>query len=193
MTGFFRRRGRRIAVALAVGLLLLTVAAGFFSRRLLTVESSFTKADYIVVLGGGGDERVDRAAELYKQEAAPRIIVTGSGDCEGNRLLLMNRGVPDKVIELECASTSTRENARFTMPLLQAHGAKSAIVVTSWFHSRRALACFKKYGDSLIVYSAPAGPTAGLSLGENLHERKRVLQEYFKIAGYWVCYCVCPF
>jgi uncharacterized SAM-binding protein YcdF (DUF218 family) len=172
---------------------LVALAAYLFPQQFLYVQSSPAHADCIVVLGGDPGERVDRAAELFKQKAAPRIIVTGAGDCEGNKLLLIQRGVPEQAIELECNSKSTRENAQFTVPLLQACGAKSVILVTSWYHSRRALACFQKYSHATVFYSEPAIPPAGHSIRSDQRERKCVFQEYLKIAGYWMRYGVCPF
>lgn len=193
MNSIARRRWKWIVGSLAATVLLLAVGAGCFPHQVLWVESHVAQADYIVVLGGASGERADRAAELFQQKAAPRIIVTGTGDCEGNKLLLINRGVPEQVIELECKANSTRENAQFTVPLLRAHGAERVILVTSWYHSRRALACFRKYGHGMVFYSEPALPPVGHSIWSDPHERRYVFQEYVKLAGYWVRYGVCPF
>jgi len=68
-------------------LLLLAVAAMVFPQPFLCVDSGPVKADVIVVLGGGSHERPVRAAELFREHAAPRIIISGLGDGEINRRL----------------------------------------------------------------------------------------------------------
>ena len=93
--------------------------------------------------GRGLGERPERAAELFKEHAAPRIIVSGFGDCEINRRILLKAGVPANAIQLEDRSRTTRENAGFTIQLLRAENVHRVILVTSWYHSRRALACFE--------------------------------------------------
>ena len=114
------------------------------------------KADVIVVLGGGSHDRPERAAELFKQRAAPRIIVSGFGDCEINRRLLMEAGVPANVIEMEDQSRTTKENAEFTIKLLRKEKLSRVIIVTSWYHSRRALKTFHHFAPEIKFYSRPS-------------------------------------
>ena len=137
---------RRTVVKILTGLfgllLLLGLAAVLFPQEILTVDSGPVKADALVVLGGG-DERPTRAAELFKQGAAPKVIVSGSGDCEFHERSLEKNGVPAAAIVLECDSKTTQENAKFSIPVLRQMGARHVIIVTSWYHSRRALCCFK--------------------------------------------------
>jgi uncharacterized SAM-binding protein YcdF (DUF218 family) len=64
--------------------------------------------------------------------------------------------VPEKVIMLECGSHTTRENAEFSIPLLRQIGAHRVIIVTSWYHSRRALMCFEHYAPDIKFYSRPS-------------------------------------
>ncbi len=184
---------RRIAACLAVGLVILVLAALAFPRQVLLIDTGEMHADAIVVLGGGSGERPTRAAELFRSGAAPKIIVSGAGDAAGNRLLLMNRGVPSSAIELEPNSKTTRQNAEFSMPLLRAAGAKRVILVTSWYHSRRALNCFRHYGAGLEFYSSPSYYGFERADWSRDHLARRIRVEYLKTVGYWVCYGVCPF
>jgi uncharacterized SAM-binding protein YcdF (DUF218 family) len=150
------RRFFKLAIAFSLVLIALGVFAWFFPQQVLTVDSGPVKADAIVVLGGGMTERPERAAELFKQGEAPEILVSGKGDCASNEKLLEKEGVPEKVITLECGSHTTRENAEFSIPLLRQMGAHRVIIVTSWYHSRRALACFEHYAPDLKFYSRPS-------------------------------------
>ena len=53
------------------------------------------------------------------------------------------------VIFEEKQSRNTRENAEYSVAWMRERGFKSAVVVTSWWHSRRAMACFRKFGPEL--------------------------------------------
>src|SRR5215469_6394954 len=136
MTGR-KKRFLKIAAVLFVVLAVLATALIFFPQQFLSVDSGSVKADVIIVLGGGGaHERPVQAAELFKQHAAPRILISGAGDDEINRRALIRYGVPASAIEIEGQSRTTRENAMDSVNLLRAQGVHSAIIVTSWYHSR---------------------------------------------------------
>ena len=112
-------------------LLLAPVAlmAYFYPEKILCVDSGPVAADVIVVLGGGvHEQRAERAAELFRQRAAPRILITGAGDDEINRIILLQNGVPAGVIEMEGDSTTTRENAEFTFKRLRAEKVRRVIL-----------------------------------------------------------------
>ena len=174
-------------------LLLLAVAAMVFPQPFLCVDSGPVKADVIVVLGGGSHERPVRAAELFREHAAPRIIISGLGDGEINRRLLVAAGVPVSAIELETQSRTTRENAQFTIKLLREEKLGRVIIVTSWYHSRRALACFRHYAPELKFYSRPSYFASAHADWPHNRIGGRVRLEYAKLLGYWIRDGVCPF
>jgi len=179
------------AFLLCLGLL----AFGFAyqdARNLLSKDSGPVQADAIIILGGGWNERAERAAELYRERAAPLVIVSGRGDCETNRTVLMEGGVPADAIELECNSASTRENALFTLPILKQRGARNVIIVTTWYHSRRALACFRHYAPDLNFYSRPSFYAADRSEWKRKSVSPYIRKEFVKLPGYWVVYGVRP-
>ena len=218
---FLMRYVKRALLALATLLALCAILALAFPQQVLCVDSGSVQADAVVVLGGGSYERPTRAAELFQAGVASKIIVSGAGDAEANKRLLVSKGVPATAIELERASQSTKQNAQFSIPLLRAMnehdsratphptlspgvaegeaggrrsaGAKRVILVTSWYHSRRALRTFQHYAPDIQFYSRPSyfgyprpqWSRAGIS--------GYVRSEYAKLAGYWVCYGVCPF
>lgn len=109
-----------------------------------------------VYLNGGAD-RVTHTVQLYKLGLVQEIIVSGgSGKVldDGSResLLLRNlmitMGVPDSVIHTDASSDNTYENAVESRKLIDSLGIAydQCLLVTSAFHMRRALACFRKAG-----------------------------------------------
>jgi uncharacterized SAM-binding protein YcdF (DUF218 family) len=184
-----------VRVLLGVFLLaiLLAAAAYCLPQDILAVDSGVVRADVIVILGGGSHERPLRAAELFQDQAAPRIIISGEGDDEINRQLLLKAGIPSAAIQVEGKSQTTRENAEFTIKLLRAENAHSAILVTSWYHSRRALKTFEHFAPDISFYSRPSYFAFARADWKNLGIYRRMRLEYLKLAGYWVRYGVCPF
>ncbi|WP_020184871.1 YdcF family protein [Methylopila sp. 73B] len=170
-----------LVVAAACAACALT-AAGY----VLPTADAPGPADVIVVLGGFGPPRAERAARLFADGGARRILVAGAGDCDAIRDMLIARGAPAGAVDTECASRSTLGNARRAVPLLA--GARSVILVTHWYHQRRALACFRA--------NAPSIAFAGASVRRELPrwrlgwtgEPGAVLAEYAKIAWYALRY-----
>ncbi|HTR42550.1 MAG TPA: YdcF family protein [Pseudomonadales bacterium] len=188
-----KKKFLRIAAALLALLVLFAAALFFFPQPFLCVDSGPVKADVIIVLGGGGaHERPVRAAELFNQHAASRIIVSGAGDDEINRRALIRYGVPASAIEIEGLSRTTRQNAMYSVKMLRAEHVHSAIIVTSWYHSRRAFHTFDHFGKGIKFYSCPSH--FWYDRGTWSHEfTRQVYLEFIKIPGYWVAYGVCPF
>ncbi|MGH7971924.1 MAG: YdcF family protein [Limisphaerales bacterium] len=183
-------------LALAAGALcapLLLLAAFAFPHQVLCVDSGNVTGDALVVLGGGSYERPVRAAELLRDRAAPCIIVTGFGDYETNRRTLRRQGVAASAIIVEPKATTTRENALFTIPLLRKLGAKHVLLVTSWYHSRRSLRCFRHYAPDIQFYSRPAYFAFPRDEWARQGIYRYIRGEYVKLAGYWLCYGICPF
>jgi uncharacterized SAM-binding protein YcdF (DUF218 family) len=181
------------AIGVAVGLGLIGLGLAYQNAKaLLTKESGPVKADVMIVLGGGWNERPDRAAELFQEGAAPRIILSGEGDCETNLLLLVKAGVPENVVETECKARSTRENALFTLPMLRKAGTHRVILVTTWYHSRRALACFRHYAPDIEFYSRPSFYACDRADWSQKAVAPYIRKEFVKLPGYWVCYGVRP-
>jgi len=136
--------------------------------------------DAIIILGGfatsidvngtrrtvfaDGNDRAMQAIELFNRGIAPKIIYTAGTDSVFNktepesfltkRYMLMF-GIPDSCITTEAESVNTYENAVFTRELLKTSdpewNEKNYIIVTSAFHMRRAIACFKKAGFKHIT------------------------------------------
>jgi uncharacterized SAM-binding protein YcdF (DUF218 family) len=189
---------KKILKAAIVFTLLVTavaVFAWFYPEKFLCVDSGKNvSADVIVLLGGGAREhRAERAAELFQAHAAPRILITGAGDDEMNRQILLAHGVPASAIEVEGKSTTTHENAEFSLKLLRAEKIHHAILVTSWYHSRRALKTFVNFGPELEFFSRPSYFGFRREEWKSSGVGKRLRLEFLKLPGYWIRYGVNPF
>jgi uncharacterized SAM-binding protein YcdF (DUF218 family) len=192
----FWRLIKKILKAVIVFTVLVTavaVFAWFYPEKFLCVDSGKVSASVIVVLGGGSHERPERAAELFKARAAPRVLITGEGDDGINRQALISNGVPASAIEVESKSTTTRENAEFSIKLLRAENVRSVILVTSWYHSRRALKTFEHYAPELKFYSRPSYFAFARDDWKKLGINKRMRLEFLKLPGYWIRYGINPF
>lgn len=181
-----RRWFRSCLLAALAGVAGLVLIGFFLPHWLLTVESVPARADVIIVLGGEPRVRVARAVEAFKAGIAPRIIVSGHGDCSANIRELTDAGIPRSAIIAECASRSTLENARNCAPLLAELRARRVVVVTSWYHSRRALACFEDASPQVEMLSLP-------TTGREATPRQFVLNEYLKLGYYAVKHGIWPF
>ncbi|MEM7439323.1 MAG: YdcF family protein [Pseudomonadota bacterium] len=135
------------------------------------LEPTPSKADLIVILGGGMDPdgrlhvssktRVDRAIDLWREGAAPRLHFTGgrtavvsAGQSMAARAIAA--GVPENVITTENLSQSTLQNALFSKPYTK--DARRIILVTQTFHLPRAWASMKVFGaQKVTLVHAPGG------------------------------------
>jgi len=129
----------------------------------LVVEDLPSEAEAIVVLSGDLGARLEQGVELYRQGYAPRLILAGGGQpgrpsaAEVMKRQAVALGVPSAAALLVNESTSTREDALFTRELMAANGIRSAILVTSPYHQRRAVLTFRHVfaGSGISVASYP--------------------------------------
>lgn len=175
--------GGGVLVAVVVG---ATLVCG--AKAWLREEPGLAHADVIVVLGGESGQRVIGAAELYHAGVAPRVFVSGQGDCLLIERRLVMAGVPAERIGHECLSGSTMENARMTRETLAARHVNSAILVTSWYHTGRALAVFRKVWPEVAWGAHGVFPGDTLAKSVPIYEAGSILAEYVKRAWYAVRY-----
>lgn len=138
------------AAALAAWSLGAWAAAGW-----LVVREELPRADAVAVLAGSATyvERAGRAAELYREGRAPRVVLTNDGQSGGysaaddrNPLFveraareLRAAGVPAEAVEVVPQTVSnTFDEAVRLRAHAEARGYGSLIVVTSAYQSRRA-------------------------------------------------------
>lgn len=154
------RRRIRIQKIVSCCILIWPFAAWAGASYLIT-EAPLEKADAIVVLGGSATykERTREAAKLFFEGRAPRILITNDNmrgpwsSAEQRNLFfyersleeLRNAGVPSQSIEvLMKPVTNTFDEAEVVRDYAQQQGLHSILIVTSAYHSRRALWVFSR-------------------------------------------------
>lgn len=167
----------------------------------LVWHSNPTNADVIVVLAGD-PERLHYGLELYEQGLAPEIWYTGNfsetpmpSEAEFAKAFAIQQGVPENRFHL-LTSTSTWEDAQATIAEAKQRNIHHILVVTSWYHSRRAACIFhKQLADTNIMMSFYATPT-NAHTPENWWKQERglvsVTNEYIKTVFYWWNYGLAP-
>jgi len=111
-----------------------------------------------------GADRVIHTVQLYKLGLIEKILVSGGSgriidiqEREADRFkeVMMLMGVPDSVIMLENETRNTHESAVEVKKILTRLGYKSndCLLITSAFHMRRSLACYRKAGLSLDSFT----------------------------------------
>jgi uncharacterized SAM-binding protein YcdF (DUF218 family) len=194
MIKFLFKTAFKLILWCAIIALLLGLAAYYYPEKFLTVDSGPVTADVLIILGGGSakHERALKAAQLYQEHAAPRIIVSGDGDDQINRQVLLANGVPDAAIEVESKSATTRENAEFTGKRLRAEQVRSAIIVTTWYHARRSEKTFEHFVPGIRFYSRPSYFGFDRADWHKNGLNKHMRLEFLKLPGYWIRYGVNP-
>lgn len=166
---------------------LMGLAAMFFSEPVLTLQDDGGRADVIIVPGGDGPPRAAQAARLWKEGRSPVILVTGDGDCLSNKRIMVLNGVKPSAIFVECQSGSTWQNARFSVPVMREIKAKSALIVTNWYHSRRAIASFRAACPQMHFISSPIGGDGGRpGFPATPADVELVAREYVKLGWYLI-------
>lgn len=184
-------------------------------RKYLSTRNSPLKADAIVVLSGDlrrkvfprqdvevNGNRVLKGVRLFKEKAAPVLIMTGgSGDLFNPGLkeavlmkeLASELGVPADKILVETRSRNTRENIVYTKQILDKIKARKIILVTSAFHLPRAYALSTKAGiDAVPVaaefYATDEGydPFSFFPSPLHLLYSGAAIKEYVGIFAYWL-------
>ncbi|HUR44468.1 MAG TPA: YdcF family protein [Candidatus Saccharimonadales bacterium] len=157
------------------------------AQPLLCIQRGPASADAIIVLGGESERRPEQAMHLFRSGSSPRVVISGDGHKGDIETYLLRHGITETSIQLEPYSQNTKENAEFTCLLLKSNQVASAIIVTSWFHSRRSLACFQHFGPGIRFSSLPTMKHEPFRI-----ECWRILKEYLKIGWYTVRYQIPP-
>lgn len=184
--------------------------APFLAENLI-VEKPLERADAILILSGSSVylERTQKAALVYRQGAAPKILLTDDGGragwsrterrnlkfVEAARNNLIAEGVPPENIEiLDAYVSGTIDEAEALRRKIEQTGWKSILLVTSAYHTRRSYWTFEKVLANQNVEIGIVAPPTGeqtptlftwwlSSKGWNM-----VAGEYVKTVYYWLYY-----
>lgn len=193
--------------ALILAFLLISTASSWLPAigHCFFVQTKIANADVIVVLAGGGPERLCHGIELLKRGLAPAIWYTGDMpletrsdlmDAEQALSLAERRGVPRNKITL-LPSTSTFEDGKSISALIKEKKIKSIIVVTSWYHTRRAMNvihhCITDTNVAVYMSSSTNLPYSPDNWWKEEEGLVAVNNEIIKTALYWWRYGIAPF
>jgi uncharacterized SAM-binding protein YcdF (DUF218 family) len=210
MQGLDARAVAMTAVRLAGGLALWWLLAWGLARALIT-SAPLGHADAILVLSGSASyvERTRHAALLYRNHVAPTILLTddrlkgGWSTREQRNLYTVERSLgelqangvpPSAVIVLPDPVSNTHDEALAALRYADRNSLRSLLVVTSAYHSRRALWTFRRElgNREVVVGIDPAAPgqqtPAPLTWWWSRRGWRDVAGEYVKLAGYLVRY-----
>jgi len=203
-------RRRRFLVICALVVLAAPVFA-WAAARLLIVKAELQSADASIVFSGSSTyiERAARAAELYREGRAPLIVLTNDGVVGGwdhredrNPLYyelssrrIQQQGVPgDRISVAPGQALGTYDESVLVRDFAVAHKLKRLLVVTSGYHSRRALWSMRRAcegsGIEIGIDSPPPGwqtPSPWVWWSKR-RGWKLVGGEYVKMAYYWTHY-----
>ena len=206
LRGLYRAASTRAlrAVAIAAGLYLLafhTPLLWVVAEPLRVVEIP-RDADAIVVFaggagesataGGGYQERVRQAVDLYEAGYAPRLIfstgfVYAFREAEIMSSLAIDLGVPAEAIILEEQAGSTYENVIFVRDIARSLGSRRVLLVSSSYHMRRALLTWREQVPDIEVVATPVPGSQYYShgYGANIQQFRGIAWEYAAILYYW--------
>lgn len=127
------------------------ILSGFMSRD---------KDDGSLSFGESADRLTEGLVQYRKGRIRKIIISGGSGSLlndtrESNlakAFLTENCAIPDSVVLIDTVSRNTYENAMESKKIMNANRLKSAILITSAWHMRRAEGCFKKVGLDVDIH-----------------------------------------
>ena len=154
--------GLVVGVVLMAGLGLFALAA---LGHALAVEDPLEKSDAIVAISGDTGARATTAIALWKQGYAPVIVFSGAAidpdsvsSAEIMRREALRQGVPENATIIEPVSATTEENASEVAKLMVQRKIRSAILVTSPYHQRRAALLFTRAFEParLVLRNYPA-------------------------------------
>ncbi len=150
------------------------------------IHDELKPADFIIGLGSYDPRVAERAADLYHEGLAPKLLFTGksgnwtaglyrTSEAEAFAEIAIRRGVPREIVFTETNATNLGENVRFSRDMLVS-GPVSVIFVTKPQTQRRVLAtAAQQWPEARAAVTAPLvafedQPTATYPMEKLIHE-----------------------
>jgi len=152
-----------------------------------------------------GADRVVHSVQLYKLGLIEKILVSGGsgrlidiGEREADRIrdAMVLMGVPDSAIVLENQTRNTHESAVAVREILEdlGYNSRESLLITSAFHMRRSLACYRKVGLPLDAFSTDFYAHQGTYYPDSFLIPKidalviwhKLVREWVGFVAYWV-------
>lgn len=164
-------------VGVSSSVLIIWILTAPFLADYLVVRKPLAKSDVILILGGSSAyvERANKAAMIYAQGVSTKIVLTDDGEKAGWSTAeernppyvdlakgeLIKQGVPAEAIEiLTPGGSGTIYEAAAFREIAKANGVRSILIVTSEYHTRRAIWVFErefeKSGSEIEIGIEPA-------------------------------------
>lgn len=177
-------------------LILCVVSAGLLANagRMLVVDAP-QKSDLILVLAGETEQRPARALELLQQGYAPGILVDvpATGSIYGFPVMQLAEKYVDHLPQAglvkicPIVGLSTRDETHDVEKCLAHEEVKRILIVTSEFHTRRALSIFRhELPDKSFSIAAAYDPTEfGVRWWSHRQWAKTFLDEWMRVAWWY--------
>lgn len=164
----------------------------------LSLEAEPEGSDLAVLFGGRFTTPAHLGVSLFNCGKVNTIAATGGvnphtgvNEAQSHASIMVSQGVPSDRIIIEDESKNTLENVLFLLPkvtpIVELSEIKSLIVVTKWYHCRRAMMTLRAHLPASIRYFAytfePPG-AARLDWHLSPEGRRRVLKEWNRIPTY---------
>ena len=169
------------------------------TARFLGIDSDEPEdADIAFDFGGQFLDSAYIAADLFKRGLVRFVLVSGgynkithANEPEAHREVLLAQGVPADHIIIENEANNTYESALLSLRKLEEQldpaSIHSVVVITKWYHARRAVMTLKQnWPEGIRYYTSTYEPEGVSRLEWHLHPTftQRVLKELDKIQEY---------
>ncbi len=187
------RKKRELLITVAV----LGLVTGFAlnAGRMLVIDQPRT-SDVILVLAGETEHRPARALQLLGEGYTRKIVLDVPAEGQVYEFSLLQlaaryvENLPQKASISMCPieGLSTKDEVREAEQCLAREGAKSVLIVTSDFHTRRALHIFQKEipGISFSVAAVHDSTQFGTRWWAHRQWAKTLLDEWLRLI-WWQC------
>ncbi len=195
MTKFFRATLWTLAGCVLLAAIFHTAILSALGSYLVSAGAP-QKSDIALVLAGDASgNRIVTAASLVRDGYAPVALISGPAGMYGHHEsdlaipFAEKAGFPESYfIAVPNEGRSTKEEARAILPEIRQRGAKTVLLVTSNYHTRRAGRIYRELAPDLR-FNVVAAPDENFSVDgwwKNREGRKTFAIEWMKTVAEWI-------